>query len=120
MTEETISIVTDTSFEEPAADTRSWEVPPADFVNRKVEVSVEKLEREMTHFLQVVGHLFSRAELESNIRPGMQLDEIELSIEIVRWSPASFRHTSQIWWATGSTFNFHQCLSWSENRIQLY
>ncbi|WP_414579668.1 hypothetical protein [Anabaena sp. CCY 9402-a] len=34
----------------------------------------------MTHFLEVVGRLFNRAEQQAN--GGMQLDEIELSVEI--------------------------------------
>jgi hypothetical protein len=47
-----------------------------------VKVSTEKLEQEMTHFLQVVGRLFNRAEQQAKINSGMQLDEIELSVEI--------------------------------------
>ena len=82
MPEETISIITDTSLEEAAANTRGWEIPTADSVKQKVEVSVEKLEQEMSSFLQVVGRLFKRAEQESYQKPGMQLNEIELSIEI--------------------------------------
>lgn len=82
MSEETISIITDTSLEKSAANTRSWEIPIADSVKQKVEVSVEKLEQEMSNFLQVVGRLFKRAEQEAYQKPGMQLNEIELSIEI--------------------------------------
>lgn len=47
-----------------------------------VKVSVEKLEQEMSHFLQVVGQMFHRAELQVNAKSGIQLDEIELSVEI--------------------------------------
>jgi hypothetical protein len=46
---------------------------------RRVPVPLEKLKREMTDFLQVVGELFSEAERRNS---GMQLDEIELSVKI--------------------------------------
>jgi hypothetical protein len=63
-------------------NTRSWkeETSNSKSVGDAVKVSTEKLEQEMTHFLQVVGRLFSRAEQQANA--GMQLDEIELSVEI--------------------------------------
>jgi len=51
-------------------------------VGDAVQVSAQKLEQEMTHFLQVVGRLFSRAEQQAQVNSGMQLDEIELSVEI--------------------------------------
>ncbi|HEY9632070.1 MAG TPA: hypothetical protein V6D14_01605 [Coleofasciculaceae cyanobacterium] len=82
MPEETISIVTENTTQQPTAPTRSWEVTPETSIRQKVEVGVEKLEQEMTHFLQVVGRLFNRAEQEASKKPGMQLDEIELSVEI--------------------------------------
>ncbi|MHC5611953.1 MAG: Pepco domain-containing protein [Nostoc sp.] len=47
-----------------------------------VRVSVDKLEQEMSHFLQVVGQMFQRAEQQVNALSGIQLDEIELSVEI--------------------------------------
>jgi hypothetical protein len=47
-----------------------------------VKVSAQKLEQEMSHFLQVVGRLFSRAEQQAKVNSGMQLEEIELSVEI--------------------------------------
>jgi hypothetical protein len=47
-----------------------------------VKISAQKLEQEMTHFLQVVGRLFSRAEQQAKVNSGMQLEEIELSVEI--------------------------------------
>lgn len=47
-----------------------------------VKVSAEKLEQEMTHFLQVVGRIFSRAERQASANSGIHLDEIELSVEI--------------------------------------
>lgn len=46
---------------------------------RRVPVPLEKLKREMTDFLQVVGELFSEAERRNS---GMQLEEIELSVKI--------------------------------------
>ncbi|AFY36036.1 hypothetical protein [Calothrix sp. PCC 7507] len=51
-------------------------------VGDAVKVSAQKLEQEMTHFLQVVGRLFSRAEQQAQVNSGMQLSEIELSVEI--------------------------------------
>ncbi|MBD2625813.1 Pepco domain-containing protein [Trichormus variabilis] len=47
-----------------------------------VKVSTQKLEQEMTHFLQVVGRLFNSAEQQAKVNSGMQLAEIELSVEI--------------------------------------
>lgn len=68
-------------------NTRSWPPEPkrdtSKGVGDAVPVSAEKLEKNMTSFLQVVGRLFSRAEQEAKANSsGMQLDEIELSIEI--------------------------------------
>ena len=51
-------------------------------VGDAVRVSVEKLEQEMSHFLQVVGRIFSRADRHANANSGVQLNEIELSVEI--------------------------------------
>ncbi len=86
MPEETILIVTDDTAQMPVdtRETRSWESPSEPPSRHKAakEITVEKLEQEMTHFLQVVGRLFSRAEQEAARKPGMQLDEIELSVEI--------------------------------------
>jgi hypothetical protein len=47
-----------------------------------VKVSTQKLEQEMTHFLEVVGRLFKSAEQQAKVDSGMQLAEIELSVEI--------------------------------------
>ncbi|MBH8552080.1 hypothetical protein I8751_06780 [Nostocaceae cyanobacterium CENA357] len=63
----------------------SWGDEPTRDTNHKVvgdavKVSAEKLEQNMTGFLQVVGRLFSRAEQQVNSK--MQLEEIELSVEI--------------------------------------
>ncbi|MFB2768397.1 hypothetical protein ACE1AT_03775 [Pelatocladus sp. BLCC-F211] len=51
-------------------------------VGDTVKVSAQKLEQEMTNFLQIVGRLFSHAEQQAKVNSGMQLDEIELSVEI--------------------------------------
>jgi hypothetical protein len=79
---DTILVVTDDTIDSLLTETRSWETPPETNLKQKVAISVDKLEQEMTHFLQVVGRLFNRAEQEAFKKPGMQLDEIELSIEI--------------------------------------
>jgi hypothetical protein len=47
-----------------------------------VKVSAQTLEQNMTHFLKVVGSLFSQAEQQAKVNSRMQLDEIELSVEI--------------------------------------
>ena len=64
------------------SNTRSWgdEVQPTGTKGDAVQVNAQKLEQNMTHFLQVVGRLFSRAEQQANSK--MQLEEIELSVEI--------------------------------------
>lgn len=83
MQEETISIVTDDIPLVPTAETRSWEISNDEAsTKQKVEINVNKLEHEMGRFLQVVHRLFYRAEQESGQKSGMQLDEIELSVEI--------------------------------------
>ena len=51
-------------------------------VPKAVKVSTQKLEAEMSKFLQVVSGLFSRAEKQVNPQSGLKLDEIEVSVEI--------------------------------------
>ncbi|MBE8965367.1 hypothetical protein IQ277_03625 [Nostocales cyanobacterium LEGE 12452] len=51
-------------------------------VEDAVKVSAQKLEQNMTHFLKLVGSLFSQAEQQAKVNSKMQLDEIELSVEI--------------------------------------
>jgi len=46
---------------------------------RGVPVSAQKLKQEMAKFVQVVGDVFSQVE---QIHTGMELDEIDLSVEI--------------------------------------
>jgi hypothetical protein len=78
MSEETIWIVTDDSIQ--ASDTqRSYrEVSQA----RVVKVPVGTLEHKMAQFLQSVSRLFRQAEQQMTQSPGIQLDEIQLSVEI--------------------------------------
>ena len=49
---------------------------------KAVPVSTQKLEAEMSKFLQIVSKLFSRAEKQVNPQSGLKLDEIEVSVEI--------------------------------------
>jgi hypothetical protein len=46
------------------------------------QVSVQKLETELSKFLNVIGGLFNRAQEAVNQQTGLKLDEIELSVEI--------------------------------------
>jgi hypothetical protein len=80
MQEEIISIVTDNV--QFTAETRTWEAPSEGATKYKVEISADKLEQEMGRFLQIVSRLFKRAEIETEKKPGIHLDEIELSVEI--------------------------------------
>lgn len=69
-------------------NTRSWgEETIRDSTGSKgvadaVKVSAQTLEQNMTHFLKVVGSLFSQAQQQAKVNSKMQLDEIELSVEI--------------------------------------
>jgi hypothetical protein len=47
-----------------------------------VPVRVEKLEQGMTEFLQVMGRVISHAKQSAGELAGMELDEIELSVEV--------------------------------------
>jgi hypothetical protein len=51
-------------------------------VPKAVPVSTQKLEAEMSKFLQIVSGVFSRAEKQVNPQSGLKLDEIEVSVEI--------------------------------------
>jgi hypothetical protein len=71
-----------------SSNTRSWEdegfpdTTGSKGVADAVKVSAQTLEQNMTHFLRVVGSLFSQAEQQAKVNSKMQLDEIELSVEI--------------------------------------
>jgi hypothetical protein len=79
MSEETIWIVTDDTVREPDTQ-RSYR----DRLQEKsIQVSVSQLERKMSQFLQSVNRLFRQAEeQQTTYCSGVQLDEIQLSIEI--------------------------------------
>ena len=51
-------------------------------VQRGVPVKVEKLEQGVTEFLQLMGRVFRRAKQSATELGGMELDEIELSVEV--------------------------------------
>ncbi|MEH2375814.1 Pepco domain-containing protein [Nostoc sp.] len=71
-----------------SGNTRSWgdetirENTGSKGVGDAVKVSAQTLEQNMSHFLKVVGSLFSQAEQQAKVNSRMQLDEIELSVEI--------------------------------------
>jgi hypothetical protein len=60
--------------------------PDTKIVENAVQVDAEKLEQEMSRFLLVVDKVFTRAEEQTQVKTGkksgMQLDEIELTVEI--------------------------------------
>ncbi|BAB74926.1 hypothetical protein ACN23B_16220 [Anabaena sp. FACHB-709] len=57
-------------------------IPSPKIIGDAFPVKAQDLEQNMTHFLQLVGGLFNRAEKQANHNPGLQLEEIELSVEI--------------------------------------
>ena len=62
----------------PFGDTIAVEIP-----NRQgVPVKAEKLEQGITEFLQVLGRVFRNATQQTGELIGMELDEIELTVEI--------------------------------------
>ncbi|WP_413175444.1 hypothetical protein [Anabaena azotica] len=91
MPDESIRIITDeiqnvseTSGEKAAWDIGSnWniEVKTKALPKNAADVSISKLEQEMTRFMQDIDGLFSRAEKQADMKY-MQLDEIELAVEI--------------------------------------
>lgn len=64
------------------ADEVQAETPGAKGLVRGVPVKVQELEQNMGSFLQVVQRLFRQAEQQVEENSGMQLDEVELSVEI--------------------------------------
>jgi hypothetical protein len=62
----------------PFDDPRTIELP----TRRGIPVQVQKLEQGMTDFLTVLGRVFNHVKLRSGELAGMELDEIELSVEI--------------------------------------
>ncbi|GJD22975.1 unknown protein [Rivularia sp. IAM M-261] len=61
-------------------------IPDTNGVDNAVQVDAEKLEQEMSRFVSVLDRVFTRAEQETqakrNGKSGIQLEEIELSVEI--------------------------------------
>ena len=81
--EKTIWVVTDNTPQPPTDNQRSYRGVPAEgYAQTAVKISVQKLEQEMANFLSMVNQLFNQAEQQANKKSGIQLDEIELSVEI--------------------------------------
>ncbi|NEQ70829.1 MAG: hypothetical protein F6K21_36135 [Symploca sp. SIO2D2] len=66
----------------PSRNSYSKGSTPTKGASRGSRISVQKLEAEMSKFLQIVGGLFNRAQKQVNQQSGLKLDEIELSVEI--------------------------------------
>ncbi|MEH2438776.1 Pepco domain-containing protein [Nostoc sp.] len=88
VTDETPQISIPDGAKSGSGNTRSWgdetsrDNTGSKGVGDAVKVSAQTLEQNMTHFLKVVGSLFSQAEQQAKVNSRMQLDEIELSVEI--------------------------------------
>ncbi|MEM8809809.1 MAG: hypothetical protein AAGF01_27630 [Cyanobacteria bacterium P01_G01_bin.38] len=78
ISDETIWIVTDDNAQASEPQRSYREVTR----ERGVKVSVGELERKMSRFLYSVGRLFHQAEQQTVSTSGIQLSEIELSVEI--------------------------------------
>ncbi|MGF1482383.1 MAG: hypothetical protein ACFB4I_23395 [Cyanophyceae cyanobacterium] len=59
-----------------------WQTERVVVTETVVQVSSEKLEANMTEFLEVVAGIFERADAQAEKKSRMQLDEVELSVEI--------------------------------------
>ncbi|MBD0302015.1 MAG: hypothetical protein ICV85_07470 [Tolypothrix sp. T3-bin4] len=87
VTDETPQIAIPDGAKGGSGNTRGWgdetirESTGSKGVGDAVKVSAQTLEQNMTHFLKVVGSLFSQAQQQAKVN-SMQLDEIELSVEI--------------------------------------
>lgn len=75
---ETIWIVTDDASQASEAQRSYREITQ----EKGVKVPVPALEQKMSRFLKSVSRIFHQAEQETQKNSGMQLDEIELSVEI--------------------------------------
>ena len=75
---ETIQIVTDDTSQVSEPQRSYREIAQ----EKGVKVSVPALEQKMSRFLKSVSRIFHQAEQETQKNSGMQLDEIELSVEI--------------------------------------
>ena len=76
--EQTIWIVTDDASQGSEPQRSYREVAQ----EKGVKVFVPALEQKMSRFLKSVSRIFHQAEQETQKNSGMQLDEIELSVEI--------------------------------------
>jgi hypothetical protein len=73
------------STETSGGNTRGWfseEQPNQNSAKHEKTLSVAELEAKMSGFLRMVGRVFSSAEKEAKKTSGMNLTEIELSVEI--------------------------------------
>ena len=68
----------------PTEGQRGWGDAIQKRANALVEVKIDPLvlERQMTSFLSVVGRLFQQADQQIQSPTGVQLSEVELSVEI--------------------------------------
>lgn len=87
VTDETPQISITDGAKGGSTNTRGWgddirENTGSKGVGDAVKVSAQTLEQNMSHFLKLVGSLFSQAEQQAKVNSKMQLDEIELSVEI--------------------------------------
>lgn len=88
VTEDTPEITTPDGSKGLNSNNQGWgaevlkDIPGSKGVGGAVKVSADKLQQEMTKFLQVVGNLFNQAEQQAKVNSGMRLEEIELSVEI--------------------------------------
>lgn len=78
MSEEIIWVVTEESAQTSGTQRGYREVA----TKRGVKIPIQILEQRMSRFLKSVSRLFYQAEQQAQLKPGMQLDEIELSVEI--------------------------------------
>lgn len=78
MSEETIWVVTS----DPVKDSDTQRSYREISQTRGIKVSVRMLEQRMSQFLQSVNRLFCQAEQQITHSSGIQLDEIQVSIEI--------------------------------------
>ncbi len=77
------SQITDSDNSKSGGSGNPWRRTSGDNkVIQDVQVSVEKLEANLSEFLKLISGMFKRADEEAEKKSGMQLDEIELSIEI--------------------------------------
>ncbi len=87
MSEDTIWIITaeDTpvTVDEDAKGNDTYDNPwdtgknITEVATRGVKVSVEKLETELSHFLQLIGKVFNQAQKQVNQQTGFKLDEAD-------------------------------------------